>query len=813
MESSFIIITNIEQLEKVKNENKVIRLCQLITLIQKCQSKDKTLNDHMLDIINKNKYQVINPDINLIIDVCMKFYPKISILLAKKHNLEEKIYSMNITEDKLITLINDLNYDKLIKLAIDKNYIVLLKVLLEDKEDVPNELIIHSINELNYDIFSFLKSKSKSFPFSLAHSTLLDLAEHKDLTNEIGALFIRDIISLYIDRNNEEDDRYEIRGFSIDNINSGKVYKGGFGFVSNLEIDGIEYAVKKSIKGKENSICSDILKEVGIKNYTDKYFIGQNIIGISDNGNMIIMELFDKRLDEVLHLDLYKPLQVNCLRISQLGYNEMERGQYLDDNVIKDDSFLGKLIESVDKNEDNSGLIQNFLVNRRDVTIENINEYIKCYNDSYGYRIGRLFEAKDILEMTFLKCVKEIYKLNCCGFIHNDVKSENIMFNKNGKIKIIDHGLSTMIGLCPNIDLITNHRSTEVIESFDRYIYESEQIGTISILDTEYPISLGRKNYSSDIYSLACTFLSFIKYMYRNKFIKKGNILYYCACNPTNKRVSNSETKKERRNFVRQIRDVDICNEYIHSSFYKLLVEIVSVEKFTNNRHTSKSILKLCENGKLTDNVDKPYCQLYPNKKPISRYPISKNDSLPNDIHVYRKPYFDYKNVFDKILITRFIEYEDTEIKYMQNELEFYDEIVESIKDDVIVINNSFTVDLIDFIVNKGIKYIDEAINAYCFASIVEAEDFDTAHSICMYYCKSVFSFTGNKDFPPKELIKLLKLKPICFNNHISALVIAKRKHGMSFNEARTYRIELYRKLINFVENNRGEFKVKDIFK
>ena len=53
--------------------------------------------------------------------------------------------------------------------------------------------------------------------------------------------------------------------------------------------------------------------------------------------------------------------------------------------------------------------------------------------------------SEDICKYILYKVLRGIHALNNKGIIHRDIKSENILVNKNGQIKIADFGLSAQL--------------------------------------------------------------------------------------------------------------------------------------------------------------------------------------------------------------------------------------------------------------------------------------------------------------------------------------------------------------------------------
>lgn len=109
---------------------------------------------------------------------------------------------------------------------------------------------------------------------------------------------------------------------------------------------------------------------------------------------------------------------------------------------------------------------------------------------------------KDILHEIF----KLIDGLGQIGVAHRDLKTNNIMLSHNGKLCLIDFGLSQFIGLCMSKDLANDLLTI-------KYIYPPDRIGNIRLKHVNGSTKLfqtNRKSLNLDIYAIGVNLLSMI---------------------------------------------------------------------------------------------------------------------------------------------------------------------------------------------------------------------------------------------------------------------------------------------------------------
>lgn len=116
----------------------------------------------------------------------------------------------------------------------------------------------------------------------------------------------------------------------------------------------------------------------------------------------------------------------------------------------------------------------------------------------------QLFHTK-IKEILYSIC-KLLDGIASIGVIHRDMKTNNIMIDRNGKLKLIDFGLSQFIGLSMSISLSENILPV-------KYIYPPDRVGDISlkmINGTVRKFRTNRKTLNIDSYGIGVNLLTII---------------------------------------------------------------------------------------------------------------------------------------------------------------------------------------------------------------------------------------------------------------------------------------------------------------
>jgi serine/threonine protein kinase len=102
---------------------------------------------------------------------------------------------------------------------------------------------------------------------------------------------------------------------------------------------------------------------------------------------------------------------------------------------------------------------------------------------------GRLSNSN--YKIIFYQMIKAYYTLHTLGFIHNDIKLNNLMISKN-EIRIIDLGLSYYLGTIPLKTIIDSILTTSIVAG------------------PEYTKNKSKINYTSDVFAIANTLIHLI---------------------------------------------------------------------------------------------------------------------------------------------------------------------------------------------------------------------------------------------------------------------------------------------------------------
>lgn len=122
-------------------------------------------------------------------------------------------------------------------------------------------------------------------------------------------------------------------------------------------------------------------------------------------------------------------------------------------------------------------------------------EYMRC---TLEYYLRILKEPKSKVKTIFYELVSIVDRINSLGIIHHDLKSNNIMIDLTGKIKIIDFGLSKFIGLSMSRRIFDDL----LVASF---IYPPDRQGNINLsYDNNFiTLNTNRKTLNIDIFAIA----------------------------------------------------------------------------------------------------------------------------------------------------------------------------------------------------------------------------------------------------------------------------------------------------------------------
>ena len=246
------------------------------------------------------------------------------------------------------------------------------------------------------------------------------------------------------------------------------------------------------------------------------------------------------------------------------------RYEYLENNLIAKGGFSSiykgidlkknsQVAIKVDNNFNNEFIIYNKLKNSKiiggiidSIKIENTTYLILPFyeNDCYNLwkKQKKKFNEKDIF-MFLIQLIKQLKELHSIGYIHNDIKPENIMFDKeNNRFTLIDFGLSKIY--------IENNKHINLNKNVKR-------VGTLRYMSINCHNKL-QTSRRDDLISLAYTVL----------YLMKIN-LPWANLNNDNMNKLHSIIKKSKNKFKESINKYKLNNQilylfnYSHNLKYK----------------------------------------------------------------------------------------------------------------------------------------------------------------------------------------------------------------------------------------------------
>ena len=109
--------------------------------------------------------------------------------------------------------------------------------------------------------------------------------------------------------------------------------------------------------------------------------------------------------------------------------------------------------------------------------------------------VKKLDVPAEQLKIILYKLIKAFYYIHGLGIIHNDIKLQNLMIDKND-IRVIDFGIAELLSVGPSTDLVIDYICTAITKAPD-----TEEEKRFGYLPTN------RKSYASDMFSIGCTII------------------------------------------------------------------------------------------------------------------------------------------------------------------------------------------------------------------------------------------------------------------------------------------------------------------
>lgn len=567
--------------------------------------------------------------------------------------------------------------------------------------------------------------------------------------------------------------------------------------INNITLDGFTCLIYTC--SNNNKEISNMILDRGYKNVNQKTLNG--ITALETISSKIMYEISHKILCISYDICNYdnKPFKIyekeDFIEISYTEINHGTFGTILQVKTINGELLVMKKYKKKENKIINYSTISELFIikkinNLEDITYKLYGIYIDENNDIYLV-MEQLYYSLDIIydkvcPYIYISYYKKLFydililinKMNMCGFIHNDLKHNNLMIDKYNKIKLIDFGFSEFLGIGPNSLLIDNYKATTFLKAPD-----------INNEDKK-----NRKSYNSDIYAIGFLFLQ----AFFQKKMKKYSII-------GEKLFMHSSNKNIKELNIKKLKNIDFLFDLI-----KNMISDKSYDRYTV--------------------IDCLNHDFFSYEKILYQ--------IPNNItNLNFNIKLSQKNFITKYLANNYVKYTDKDILYNKYELYASNFIIKNyIKDNTIIFNYLLNLNLIDkliiylFELNYG---IDTIFNILIFFRINNIENYDDS-KIYIYIFGAIFesyinSFDNNKlinnmdinqlninDFESKILLYLKNINNLNFYPiiiYIQFIIIHLQKNNINSNTIfiiETCLINYFFKFILF-SNNLHSYKISDI--
>lgn len=284
-------------------------------------------------------------------------------------------------------------------------------------------------------------------------------------------------------------------------------------------------------------------------------------------------------------------------------YKNTNSYKILTDDLIKEIVFIKDLSSKCESIVNIYGIyvdeMDNFYVVFEPLSVT-VDEYIEMsllFTDTLDN--NRIREKK--INYIYNTVINTMNKIHSNGIIHNDMKFQNILFNYNGEVKVIDFGIADYTGISPYKNVIQNYMSSSHIRAPD--YGDVIKINILSELEDgkyhikTYKFGSCRKSYLSDVFSVGVSFIQALLRRSSNKFISIDGTLY-------KEMKSDSLPVNDINLLILGKKSESILKSY---SFYDNLVKMVNIDANKRLKKTNKnknpSTYIPCENKYISRNV------------------------------------------------------------------------------------------------------------------------------------------------------------------------------------------------------------------
>lgn len=253
--------------------------------------------------------------------------------------------------------------------------------------------------------------------------------------------------------------------------------------------------------------------------------------------------------------------------------------------------------------------------------------------------------AKMRIEATYNKLRSSLDIIHGYGYLHNDIKLNNMMIGYDGQPRYIDFGLSNFVGFSPYERVINKYITTDNVKAPDYgkqiTINFVKKISDGQFMSYRYGVfNTSRKSYNSDVYSLSVSFIQGIL-GHSRRYVSFEGIIYDIR---NLQKMSDENDKKffEDKIDILKISDSDL-DKLKSFSFYQNLMMGVSID---SNQRSEQPTQQDVNEKQITE--FRSHIEFIDNK--IKHYSANELKNMKYELSKYKTIFEKYKGV--KINVT-----------------------------------------------------------------------------------------------------------------------------------------------------------------
>lgn len=213
--------------------------------------------------------------------------------------------------------------------------------------------------------------------------------------------------------------------------------------------------------------------------------------------------------------------------------------------------------------------------------------------------------SKMRIEIAYKKLRETLCVIHNLGYLHNDIKLNNIMIGYDGHVRFIDFGISNFIGFSPYERVVNTYMTTTNIKApdYDRKIIvnfmkrvENNSFGAVRSI----AFDSSRKSYNSDIYSFSVSIIQGILGNSKRYICFDSNIYEVLALKKsTDKDLEHVNKKKKSEETIDLIQITDL--ELAKLKKYKFFDSLKQGVNLDSNSRTDKKKDEFSTNFQITN--------------------------------------------------------------------------------------------------------------------------------------------------------------------------------------------------------------------